>query len=90
MEQRRSSKTRNNHQEPGSKFITHTMPPNGESVAKSTIDSLSPSELSHIMAIGTDGTCANNGATKGAITRIQTYLKKKLHWNVRFRLILIF
>ena len=70
--------------ESGSKFITHMMSPNGssESVAKSIIYSLGLSELSHIMAIGTDGTCTNTCIIKGVITRIETYLKNKLHWNV--------
>ena len=40
------------------------------------------SEVSHIMAIGTNGTCTNTGTIKGVITRIETYLKEKLHWNV--------
>ena len=72
--------------EPGSHFITHTIPENasGESVAASIIESLGSEEMANIKVIGSDGTSCNNGTNKGVITRLESYLNRKLHWNVSF------
>ena len=70
--------------EPGNQYIMHTIPPNstGESVAASIIESLGSDEMAAIKVIGCDGTSGNTGIHKGVITRIESHLNRKLHWNV--------
>ena len=70
--------------EPGNQYIMHTIPPNstGESVAESIIEYVGPDEMTTIQVIGCDGTSDNTGVHKGVITRIESHLNRKLHWNV--------
>ena len=70
--------------EPGSHYITHTRPASSksDSVAESITNALTDDELASILVIGSDGTSCNTGVNKGVITRIESHLDRKLHWNV--------
>ena len=70
--------------EPDNQYILHTIPANstGESVAASIIESLGPDEMATLKVIGCDGTSGNTGIHKGVITRIESHLHRKIHWNV--------
>lgn len=72
--------------EPGSAYVTHVCTESGdaESISNAILNALKSSrfDLSHLIAIGCDGTNVNTGVNNGVIRRLEVELERPLQWFI--------
>lgn len=73
-------------EEPNSVYMGHVTPNSGsaENIRKSIINFLNIKsiDLTHLIAIGCDGTVTNTGHKNGIISQIEKYVGHSLHWFI--------